>query len=164
MTHSIKNNMRCSILLKLTQKHLRCNLEQISRKRMTKRFLTILLLIFTTQLLYSQEWHKQEYRELNFPSSIYYTQYIEYEYNKAKSKSNNKSFVLDIAKVELSKKIISEVQGESNLSTIRKGAVYNSIFNSNSKISTSATFVDLQVLESINKKKSIHILIMEKLT
>jgi hypothetical protein len=129
---------------------------------MTKRFLTILLLIFTTQLLYSQEWHKQEYRELNFPSSIYYTQYIEYEYNKAKSKSNNKSFVLDIAKVELSKKIISEVQGESNLSTIRKGAVYNSIFNSNSKISTSATFVDLQVLESINKKKSIHILIYIK--
>ena len=129
---------------------------------MTKRFLNILLLIFTTQLLYSQEWHKQEYRELNFPSSIYYTQYIEYEYNKAKSKSNNKSFVLDIAKVELSKKIISEVQGESNLSTIRKGAVYNSIFNSNSKISTSATFVDLQVLESINKKKSIHILIYIK--
>ena len=40
--------------------------------------------------------------------------------------------------------------------------IYNSIFNSNSKISTSATFVDLQVLESINKKKSIHILIYIK--
>ena len=129
---------------------------------MSNKFLITLFLIFSIQILHSQEWHKREYREKNFSASEYYSQYIEYNYNKDKSNGENISYVLDIAKNELSKKIISDVQGESNLSSRRSGDVYNSVFNSNSKITTSATFSDLQILESFIRKKSVHIFVYIK--
>ena len=129
---------------------------------MKKKLLLISFLICSIQNLYSQEWHNKEFRETEFPSNVYYTQYIESNYIKEKSKSENTSHGINLAKIELSKKIISEVKGESNLGSVRKGDLYTSVFKSNSKITSSATFIDLQVLESLNKRKKIHIFIYIK--
>ena len=72
-----------------------------------------------------------------------FKQYYEAEYDKTISKSQNKSATLDKAKIEFSKKLQTEVEGSSSIVTVRRADLYNSVFKSNTKLSSSATITGL---------------------
>ena len=120
---------------------------------MKKLILSICLILFCISS-YAQKkaWFDSEHRNEKWPSSIYYKEY---------ATGDSKSKALELAKINLSKSIITEVSSKNTFKSVTKNSVYNDIFKESATTESSLSITGLE--EKVSKyKKRFHVLIFIK--
>ena len=114
--------------------------------------LSISLLLSISVFSQKKGWLQEDVRNKKWPRDIYYKQYASAE---------TKSKALDLAKIELSRSIFTEVSSKNTFKSVTKDAVYNEIFKESASTESSLSISGLE--ERVTKyKKKFHVLIYIK--
>ena len=114
---------------------------------MKKIILSICLILFCFSSYAQKEaWFDSEHRKEKWPSSIYYKEY---------ATGGSKSEALELAKINLSKSIITEVSSKNTFKSVTKNSVYNDIFKESATTESSLSITGLEEKVTYTKKKKI---------
>ena len=110
-------------------------------------FFLINLLSYNLLAQDGSDWLNPTKRDANYPQEEYWRHFHKLEFNKKiddSKKRKKEKEGLNQAKAELSKKITSSVNTQSQRKTIREKDIYNSMFKMSTDVSSSVTFTDLK--------------------
>jgi len=101
-----------------------------------KIILSICLILFCFSSYAQKEaWFDSEHRKEKWPSSIYYKEY---------ATGGSKSKALELAKINLSKSIITEVSSKNTFKSVTKNSIYNDIFKESATTESSLSITGLE--------------------